>query len=823
MPVYPKALWVTIGAALTMFTASTALSQINGDVSPAISGRGEPWRAHWITAPGASRHDAGVFRFRRSFDIQAIPHKFNVRVSADNRYRLFINGHEVSSGPARGDLANWRYETVDIAQHLRPGRNVLAALVWNWGNDRPLAQISHRTGFLLQADDPWGAMLDTGSAWKVQVDTAYRFDRVRPPGSGDFYAAAPGETMNARMNPWGWEQLEFDDAQWPSAVPSIGLVGESGSSQAAGADPFGWAGDWQLVPRELPTPENSVQQFARLRWAKGIEASSGFLGAEGDLIVPAHSRVSLLLDQDRITLGYPVLRASGGAGAEAVLTYAESLFDSEGKKGNRNDVEGKTIRGLRDKFMFDGGNNRTFKTLWLRAWRYVQIDVTTAENPLRIHDFHSVFSAYPMTQRAQFDSDAVWLKPIWKLNWQALRLSTFETFWDAPYYEQLQYVGDSRIAALLSVYQAGDSRLMRNAIEQFDSSRSAEGLTASSWPSSVRQQIPGFSLWWIAMVHDYWMLENQPDVVRRMLPGIRGVIAWHERHIDETGLLGPMPWWNFLDWAIGWERGVPPGGGTGHSVALTLQFALVLKQAAEMEDALGRSSEAAHNRALAARLVQAARTFGWDAARGIFLDEPGGRRSSQQTNALAVLAGAVAQDEKKELMEHVLSDASLTQATFYFRFYVDEALREAGLADRYLDRLGPWSVMVKNGMTSTAETPEPTRSDSHVWSAHPNYHLLATVAGIRPSSPGFGEVMIAPALGWLRSLSATMPHPAGIVSVNLSRLAGRRLRADIKLPDNISAQFRWGKQELRLTSSGTVICGPDACRHEQPSLQGQTK
>lgn len=54
-----------------------------------------------------------------------------VHVSADNRYRLFVNGKAVCSGPARGNLYNWYFETIDIGLYLEPGKNVIAALVWN--------------------------------------------------------------------------------------------------------------------------------------------------------------------------------------------------------------------------------------------------------------------------------------------------------------------------------------------------------------------------------------------------------------------------------------------------------------------------------------------------------------------------------------------------------------------------------------------------------------------------------------------------------------------------------------------------------------------
>jgi hypothetical protein len=78
------------------------------------------------------------------------PGKFLVHVSADNRYKLFVNEQFISFGPTRGDIAHWNYETIDIAPYLKAGDNTVAALVWNEGEHKPEAQISYKTGFLMQ-------------------------------------------------------------------------------------------------------------------------------------------------------------------------------------------------------------------------------------------------------------------------------------------------------------------------------------------------------------------------------------------------------------------------------------------------------------------------------------------------------------------------------------------------------------------------------------------------------------------------------------------------------------------------------------------------
>jgi len=77
------------------------------------------WNAQWITYPGVSLKDYGVFHFRKTFDLQEKPLEFIIHISGDNRYRLFVNEKEVCKGPARGDLANWHFETIDIAKYLK--------------------------------------------------------------------------------------------------------------------------------------------------------------------------------------------------------------------------------------------------------------------------------------------------------------------------------------------------------------------------------------------------------------------------------------------------------------------------------------------------------------------------------------------------------------------------------------------------------------------------------------------------------------------------------------------------------------------------------
>ena len=121
--------------------------------------------------------------------------------------------------------------------------------------------------------------------------------------------------------------------------------------------------------------------------------------------MPAHSHATLLLDRGYLTTAYPEFTANGGNGATVQLKYAEALLDAKDEKGNRNEIEGKHIVGVYDEFILDGKTNRVYEPLVWRTWRYLQIDVTTADEPLQLTHLQSWFSAFPFEEKAKFASD----------------------------------------------------------------------------------------------------------------------------------------------------------------------------------------------------------------------------------------------------------------------------------------------------------------------------------------------------------------------------------------------------------------------------------
>jgi alpha-L-rhamnosidase len=788
--------WVNITvSALLLFASSVGRGQEAAETH---------WSAQWITAAGVAERDEVVLHFRKTMELKEAPTKFVVDVSADNQFILYVNGVEAGRGPSRADLAHWRYETYDIGPLLHAGRNVLAATVWHFGTHAAIAQMSERVGFLLHGAGEAERGANTNVTWEVEEETGISL--LKPKVNG-YFAAEPGERWDGGRFDWyatGAIPSANERSLWKKAV----RLGRGALREEQDAP-----NNWQLVRDSLPPMERAEVAPGKVVRTSCAAASGSFL-REG-MTLPARSKCSVLVDSGELTTGYPVVTVSEGHGTTIRLTHAEALVDDKGQKGNRNQIEGKHIEGVADEFLPGGGSSkREFSPLSWRTWRYLQIDVETYDEPVKIEALRTWFSAYPLVEKAYFRADDASLEPIWKIGWRTARLDAHDTYMDTPYWERLQYIGDTRIQALISYTVAGDDRLARQAIAAFNDSRVPDGLTQSRYPSSLVQMIPTFSLMWAGMVHDFWMYRGDAEFVRGQVPGTRTALDWFLRRQRADGLLGRISWWPFVDWGADFKDGVPTQDEDGGSAVMTLQFVEALRDGAELERAFGEANVVEKYEKAAERASEAVRKLCWNEKFGLLADTPAQKHFSQHANILGVWLDVIPAERQKEVLAKILSKSdagiaasgevpAMTAATYYFRFYLARAVEHAGMGDEYLKLLGPWREMVGLGLTTWAESPEPTRSDSHAWSAHPNYDFLRIVAGIRPGSAGFDKVVIEPHLGELKEVKAAMPVPQGMVEVEYRRV-GNGLEAKVTLPAGISGELVWNRKLTSLHGGENV-------------------
>jgi alpha-L-rhamnosidase len=746
----------------------------------------KPWNAYWIAPPSDPGREYGVYYFHKNIVLAVKPASFRVKVSADNRYKLYVNGTLVSVGPARGDTYYWNYETIDLAPNLNAGENSITAIVWNEAESRPEAQISLRTAFILQGNTATEEILNTDDTWKCMQDKGYT--PTTGIGYPTYYVAGPGELMDMNKSTKGVMDPVINDMAWPVAETL-----EHGKPKGI-ADAFGW----MLVPSSIPQMERTYQRIPVLRKSDGLTVPTNFPATKTPVTIPPHTAATFLLDQTYLTSAYLTLNFSKGKGAGISLTYAEALFDNLAKfgsrKGNRNDVDGKDFAGRRDSIISDGKPGQSFTTLYWRTYRYIRLRVQTQDEPLVIDDIYGTFTGYPFLLNAKLETSDPEMQKILDIGWRTARLDAMETYMDCPYYEQLQYIGDTRIQAMVSYYNSGDDRLARNAINLMDHSRIAEGLTLSRHPSYSPQIISTFSLWYIGVLHDYWMYRPDSNFVKDKLPGVRSVLDFFGKYQQADGSLKGTPYWTFVDWADGkdWRSGMPPIGKDGGSSMLDMQLLLAYLMASEMEAKLGMTALASLYTTKAVHLKKTIKAKYWDQSKQMYADNEDKQLFSQHANSLAILAGLVEKQDEMALCKKILNDTTLTQCTIYFKYYMHQALVKGGLGNDYVKWLDIWRKNIAMGLTTWAEISDlpHSRSDCHAWGASPNIEFFRTVLGIDSYAPGFGKIKIEPHLGSLEHASGEIPHPNGKIVVSYAK-NGTGWKINVNLPPKTTGIFIW--------------------------------
>lgn len=768
---------------ITMILLALAWSTLWSVAQPGLSHKAPAW----IAVPDASPDGYGVYYFRKEFQLQDIPSSFLVNVSGDNRYKLFVNGCMVSLGPARSDVQNWNYETVDLQPFLIRGKNVLAAKVWNDGKMKPEANMSHRTGFFMRGASAESKVVDTDENWWCVKDNGFLPLMPQVPG---YYTGGPGELRDFHKAVTGWQATDCDMTLWTKAE----TINDFYPSHASGA--WGTYSGWQMQPSPIPLPELTQERLVEIRKTTGIKATAAFLQGKAPLTIPSHADVELILDQSHLTNAYLSLVLSRGEGSTVSIGYAESLYDTHMNKGDRNSIEGKHFVGRKDSILCNGDEEQMFTTMEWRTFRYVVLNVKTAGEPLVLQDIYGTFTGYPFQLRASLDTKDQELHQFLDVGWRTARLCAIETYMDCPYYEQLQYFGDARIQALISLYNTDDDRLVRNCINQADMSRTPEGVTQSRYPSTLPQYIQPYALHNIYALHDYMMYGKDIDFVRQHLQGVRSTLEYFQHFLQQDGRVKGLPGWNFTDWVYGfdnWKDGVALAGKDGSNAVMDLQLLYAYQMAAEMESVCGMEGYASRWKQRAHELGETIIShYKRPALGGIFSDLADKDVFSQHTNSLAILTHLVEGEEAVALARTLEQDTSLAPASIYFRFYLHQAMTEAGLGDHYLSWLDKWRENLRLGLTTWGETSEveSTRSDCHAWGASPNIELFRTVLGIDSDAPSFRRVRIMPHLGDIKEIGGTMPHPDGTISVHYKQ-GKKNFDATITLPQGITGVFAW--------------------------------
>ena len=758
--------------------------------------------ANWADAAFGVRpsHDRNVMpqtflRFRRTF--AARQEKLRFDVSADERFILFLDGREIARGPHRGMPERWFYQTYET--DLTPGEHLLEAIVWQIGAHAPLAQLSWRGGFILKAEGGYDQALTTGKAdWQVA-----------PLASTAMTGQGTGRSWGVGSESKSTGTSFYAETPDASAYRPAIVVRQAVTDNRCGLRLPGW----MLFPTALPDQMHERRQPGAFKAARSDAfRNAPFAAADADapevaafnalltrgerLTVPAGKSVRAIWDLGNYYCGYPELAVAGGKGAKIRWRWFESLVNERERKGDRAAFVGKALgSSFGDEFVCDGRPDAFFTTPWWRCGRWCQIEVAAADEPVSLTQLAFSETRYPAEPTAYFRCDDPTVADVMRICNRGLQMCTHEMFFDCPHFEQQMYPGDSRIQYLTTFAVHDDPRLVRQSITLYDEARRPNGMIPMNFPTRMTQESATYTMCWVYMFGDYLRWRGDEAWLRARLPGMRHALDGLAAFVNADGLVGPMPGWSFTDYTLPWPNGLPPyGKRDGLNAMMSLQYLYALRTGAEVEAALGERHFAAHYAEAAEMLARKIRERFWSDARGLLADTSDRDSFSEQAQCFAILTNALTPEQKTAAFRGLVESSDLTPTTVYFSHYLFDTYFAMGRCDLFFRRLDLWRRYVKLNMSTLQESPEsPTRdprSDCHAWGAHPLYHLQAHVAGVKPASPHFQTVRIAPQPGPLAFIQSGTPTPKGLVETDLT-FANGRAAGTVRLPEGLAGEFVW--------------------------------
>lgn len=759
--------------------------------------------SEWMWSPDWNAEDkdnARIVLFRKSFDFTKAPLNAKINISADSRYKLYVNGNLVEVGPSKGDNQIWFYDTVNILPYLQSGTNIIGIIVLRYPEDK--AKGNHSTfrtsspGLYIKGSCTDNAgneySLSADESWKCYVDKQFKIVQEEML----FAPLLIHEDVSGNAETFGWLEDDFDVGTWSNALPYVRV-------QIHGAVSPG-----NLQPRTIPFMYRKQKQFKSITDIKKSvydeAAWIDMLKKNSSITIPQKTEEIIEIDAGEEMTGYLKLAMSGGANADISILQSEAyvLDETIGPahvplKTDRTDYINGHLDGYTDVYhvLGKGTENRTeiYEPFWYRTFRFIQLKIVTNDEPLTIHSFDYEETGYPLEVKTSVSTSDKTMSDIWDISERTLRRCMHETYEDCPFYEQLQYAMDSRQQILYTYAVSADDRLARKCMDDFRRSQRYDGLTNCCYPNCNPNIIPGFSIYYILMVYDHMMYFGDKSLVKYHMPAIEGILDFFDRNLSCEGYVRKIgglnmeaPFWSFIDWAEEWNptTGVPPANLKGAITMESLLYIMGLQHAAKLAEYIDKGETAAEYTRRAEKVQKAILKY-CVGENGLIQDGPGVDEYSQHCQVFAILTDTVdLETGKKNLLETVKNRKKYVQCTVAMRFYLFRALEKTDLykyTDVYWEA---WRNMVKNHATTCIESEAYARSECHAWGSLALYELPTAVLGVKPASPGYKSVRINPAMGYLTFAEGIVKTPRGNIKVSWKK-SNDSIKIDYEIPENM--------------------------------------
>ncbi|MFB9328292.1 family 78 glycoside hydrolase catalytic domain [Paenibacillus aurantiacus] len=695
----------------------------------------EQGRAHEHKAALHNHH----MLVRKSFVLPEPPSNAYMDITADDYYKLYINGEYVGQGPAQGNHYHYYYNRFDVGAYLRQGENVIAVHVYYHGLiSRSYNSGDYRQGLIAELVSEDGCIVQTDRTWTNAIAREYGASPIIG------YDTQFQEHIDGRLIEKGWRLAGFDDTAWLPCWEHL-------------------ADDHRLFRQ--PTPNLSVYTVKPQR----------VLAIEG----------GYLLDFGSELTGQFTMRAKGRTGLKVEIRCAEEQLPS-----GRARYEMRCNCTYSDTWTLSGEEDE-LEFFDYKAFRYVEV-LANADVELHTESFAAIVRHYPFDEEAcHLESSNPLLNAIWSICKNGVKYGTQENYVDCPSREKGQYLGDNTIITHAHAYLTGDMRMFRKSLEDFAllSARVCPGLMAVA-PGHYMQEIADFSLQWPIQLLRYYRFSGDREFLDRMYPIAEQLMMYFQCYEGPDGLLHAVnDKWNLVDWPDnlrdGYDFALENGHMQGCHNVINAYYYGAQQAVQDIRQALELPLSADDP---ASRFRTAFMRRFYDSERKLFVDAEDSSHASLHANVLPLLFG-LAPAKAVPSIVRLIRDKRLSCGV-YMAYFVLQALavaEEHALIYELItsDDLHAWGTMVREGATTCFEAWSKdlkwNTSLCHPWASAPIPVVIEEVFGIKPAAPGWTKVHFSPKMpDTLQEVEFRFRMPIGEF-----RFSYRDGRAELRVPDGV--------------------------------------
>lgn len=441
--------------------------------------------------------------FRKQFLLNKKVKQAQLFISADDYYKLYINGEFVTQGPAPSYHFNYNYNKVDVSKYLRLGNNVIAVhtlyqglinRVWQSGDNR------HGLIFDLFADGEIVAYSDH----TVKVSKHYAYREIGTVG----YQTQFLEEYDSRAEQVGFQKMDYDDRRWESA--SIHMCD-----------------DHNLV----------LQESYMLDFEEIIP----------DRMIQIENRIIYAFDS--VYVGYLNIVAKGKSGDVVIIRCGQELNDDGSVR-----FQLRANCNYEETWILNGGNS-TLDWFDYKAFRYVELILPLGSS---IEHISLLARHYPFELKASMApqyADNEKLRQIWNLCVHTQKYGVQEVIQDCMEREKGFYLGDGCYTALTNMILTHDDSMVRKLIDDaFLTTFITPGLV-TCMDCSFMQEIAEYPFMLVYLCLWHYRFTGDIEYLKNNYPKITALLEAYRDAYEQNGLLCNLDKWCVVEWPKNFQDG----------------------------------------------------------------------------------------------------------------------------------------------------------------------------------------------------------------------------------------------------------------------------